>query len=215
MKFYYVYYSYEPWGRGYIGKRECKCPPNEDNNYFGSFYDKTFRPTEKIILEIFETREEALAAEVALHKFYQVHCNPHFANKSRQTSTKFAGGKGFLGRHHSEESKEKISRNSNSRTPEFKKALSLKLKGVPKTEQHRENISRGLKGKPKPPMSEETKQKISQASKGRTLSQDHREKISESNKGKPRTEAQIRAVIESNRRRKGEKRKKQSPKNED
>lgn len=26
-KYFYVYYSYEEFGRGYIGKRECKCLP--------------------------------------------------------------------------------------------------------------------------------------------------------------------------------------------
>jgi hypothetical protein len=26
-KYFYVYYSYEHWERGYIGKRECWCLP--------------------------------------------------------------------------------------------------------------------------------------------------------------------------------------------
>jgi hypothetical protein len=89
MKNFYVYYSYEEWGRGYIGKRECYCLPEEDVKYFGSFMDKSFRPTQKIILATFHTREEALAAEIALHSFYEVEKNPHFANKARQTSTGF------------------------------------------------------------------------------------------------------------------------------
>ena len=42
-KYYYVYYSYEEYGRGYIGKRECECLPEKDVNYFGSFKDKTFK----------------------------------------------------------------------------------------------------------------------------------------------------------------------------
>ena len=89
MKQFYVYYSYEEYGRGYIGKRECKCLPEEDVNYFGSFHDKTFQPTQKIILEIFESVEEALQAEIILHDFYEVDKNPHFANRAKQTSTKF------------------------------------------------------------------------------------------------------------------------------
>ena len=64
MKHFYVYYSYEEYGRGYIGKRECKCLPEEDISYFGSFHDKTFRPTQKIILETFDTVEEALEAKL-------------------------------------------------------------------------------------------------------------------------------------------------------
>ena len=47
---YYTYYSYEEWGRGYFGSRGCKCLPEEDMNYFGSFYDKTFKPNQKIII---------------------------------------------------------------------------------------------------------------------------------------------------------------------
>lgn len=83
-KYFYVYYSYEPWGRGYIGKRECWCLPQQDIKYYGSFTDKTFKPTEKIILEIFNTRKGAYEAEAKLHKFYDVKNNPHFANKTNQ-----------------------------------------------------------------------------------------------------------------------------------
>lgn len=83
-KYFYVYYSYEPWGRGYIGKRECECLPEEDVKYFGSYDDKTFKPTEKIVLEVFSTRKEAYVVEAKLHKFYNVKNNPHFANKTNQ-----------------------------------------------------------------------------------------------------------------------------------
>jgi len=88
-KHFYVYYSYEEWGRGYIGRRECICLPEEDTKYFGSYRDKSFHPTQKIILSIFLTREEMCQAEVDLHEFYQVDKNPHFANKAKQTSSKF------------------------------------------------------------------------------------------------------------------------------
>jgi hypothetical protein len=89
QKYFYVYYSYEPWGRGYIGKRECCCLPEDDVKYFGSYRDTTFKPTEKIILETFESREEAYEGEKVLHDFYEVHLNPHFANRSKVTSTGF------------------------------------------------------------------------------------------------------------------------------
>jgi hypothetical protein len=84
IKYFYVYYSYEPWGRGYIGKRECECLPEEDVKYFGSYMDKTFNPTEKIVIDIFNTRKEAYIAEAKLHKFYNVKNNPHFANQTNQ-----------------------------------------------------------------------------------------------------------------------------------
>jgi hypothetical protein len=106
MSYYYVYYSYEEWGRGYIGKRECKCLPQDDIKYFGSFRDKTFRPTQKVILETYNNREEALDAEISLHNFFQVHTNPHFANKAKQTSKKFAYD--FTGGKHKPETIEKM-----------------------------------------------------------------------------------------------------------
>lgn len=86
---FYTYYSYEPFGRGYIGSRQCVCNPEEDT-YYGSYRDKTFRPTEKIILNQYETKEEALKDEVSLHMFYQVDTNPHFANKSQQRTAGFS-----------------------------------------------------------------------------------------------------------------------------
>ena len=88
----YVYYSYEEWGKGYIGSRTRKgCYPGDA--YLGSFSDATFHPIDKIIL--FEgTTEECLEVEVLLHDFYDVGRNPHFANKAKQTSTGFnAGGR--------------------------------------------------------------------------------------------------------------------------
>lgn len=87
--YHYTYYSYEPFGRGYIGSRSCKNPPEKDINYFGSYRDKAFNPTEKIILKEYSTREYALKDEILLHDFYQVHNNPHFANRAKQTSEKF------------------------------------------------------------------------------------------------------------------------------
>lgn len=76
-EYYYTYYSYEEWGRGYIGSRGCKCLPEEDVRYFGSFRDKKFKPTQKIILKSdYATREEAYADEIALQKFYKVVENP-------------------------------------------------------------------------------------------------------------------------------------------
>ena len=89
-EYYYTYYSYEEWGRGYFGSRTCRCLPEEDANYFGSFKDKSFKPTQKIILkDDYATREEAYADEIILQQYYKVVENPHFANRAYQTSTKF------------------------------------------------------------------------------------------------------------------------------
>ena len=89
-EYYYTYYSYEEWGRGYFGSRKCYCLPEEDVRYLGSSKDKTFRPTQKIILKSdYATREEAYADEIILQQYYNVVENPHFANKAYQTSTRF------------------------------------------------------------------------------------------------------------------------------
>jgi len=92
-EYHYTYYSYEEWGMGYFGSRSCDCLPEEDVNYFGSFSDKNFNPTYKIILKSdYKTREEATSDEIILHNFYEVDKNPHFANKAKQTSVKFYYG---------------------------------------------------------------------------------------------------------------------------
>lgn len=115
MEYHYVYYSYEEFGRGYIGCRTCKCLPEEDK-YFGSYHDETFKPSHKIILETFSTREEALQSEVNLHKFYRVDENPHFANKARQKTTgfyyaekKYGEENPFYQKQHTKKTRDKIS----------------------------------------------------------------------------------------------------------
>jgi hypothetical protein len=124
MKNFYVYYSYEEWGRGYIGKRECKCLPEEDVKYFGSFRDKSFRPTKKIILAKFNSKEEAIAAEITLHNFFQVDVNPHFANKARQTSTGFSYDR--TGERNSDAWRERMSGDNHpNKRPEIREKLRL------------------------------------------------------------------------------------------
>ena len=89
-EYYYTYYSYEEYGRGYIGSRKCYCLPEEDIKYFGSFKDKTFKPTQKIILKSdYVNREDAYSDEIILQRYYKVVENPHFVNRSYQSSNKF------------------------------------------------------------------------------------------------------------------------------
>jgi hypothetical protein len=175
MKHFYTYYSYEPWGRGYIGKRECECLPEEDIKYFGSFKDKTFKPTEKIILAKFASREKAFEAEIKLHSFFEVDRNPHFANKAKQTSTRFFCDYSVYP--------------SPSLNPEVAKKISIKMKGNKngvghvKSEECKEAIGSSRVGKPR---SEETKQKISQSLMGNVPH----------NLGKPCSESQKEAISE-------------------
>lgn len=85
---HYTYYSYEIGGRGYIGKRTSRVPP-EDDPYLGSFSDKTFRPTHKIVIATYGSAEEAYRAETALQILFAVHKAEHFANQVIYPAGKF------------------------------------------------------------------------------------------------------------------------------
>ena len=196
MKHFYVYYSYEEYGRGYIGKRECYCLPEEDVKYFGSYKDKIFKPTQKIILkDDYATREEAYIDEIILQEYYKVVENPHFANRAYQTSTGwttlgskmteeqlkrhteyFRNNPPLLGRKHSEETKQKLRQINKGKVPVNK--------GVPHTLETRKKMSEKNKGRipwnkgKRGVYSDKTILKISEGHKGRTPW----------NKGIPRTE---------------------------
>ena len=71
-------------------------------------------------------------------------------------------------KHHSEESKQKLSES---------------LKGRDVSEETRQKRRKAMLGKKMPPCSEETKKKISKAKKGKHLSEETKRKISEANKG--------------------------------
>jgi hypothetical protein len=197
MSYFYTYYSYEPWGRGYIGKRECKCLPEEDFRYKGSFKDKTFKPTEKIILEEFGSCEEALDAEIKLHHFFEVDKNPHFANKARQTSTKFYMDYSI--------------HPSPALNPEVAKKISAKMKGNKngighiKSEEVKEAIAASKRGKP---LSNETKQKISQSllgnvphNLGKPCSENQKKQNSEKLKGRKKSPEIREKMVEAQRKR--------------
>jgi hypothetical protein len=183
------------YGRGYIGSRTCKCPPEKDVKYFGSYKDKNFKPTQKIILkDDYLTREDAYSDEIILQEYYKIVENPHFANRAYQTSIGFSrkglesnnkGKKMSLeqrqklslackGRKVSEETKEKISKSIKGRilTEDHKRRISEANTGTSKTmteKRKQSDIEKGLRarGKTKPKHSEETKRKISEATQGR------------------------------------------------
>ena len=176
--FFYVYYSYEQFGRGYIGFRQSKVLPEEDVAYFGSFSDKSFRPTEKIILAQYDTNKQALEAEISLHSFFDVAVNPHFANRACQLSSGFTTSGttlsektrqkireavrkrkdrcrtfGMLGKKHSEETKKKMSETTKLQfySEETKKKMSESAKKRFPTEAEKQKISETLKKRPKLP----------------------------------------------------------------
>ena len=78
-------------GMQYIGVRSCEGIP-EDDFYWGSskhLPDNVSEICEKVILQTFPTRKEAVANEVKLHDEYDVATNPLFWNRAKQTSHGF------------------------------------------------------------------------------------------------------------------------------
>ena len=216
-KIYYVYYSYKQFGRGYIGYR--KCPEGltpETDNYLGSFRDKGFKPTEKIILFQNLTKLEAMEIEIYLHNFYNIDKNDHFANKAKQTSLGFCCGN--TGKNHSVETKKKLSElKLGEKNPQYgKKCYNNGInhryfspdEEIPKgyflgfNEETKNKCSEAKKGEKNPmfgctgekhPMfgqthSEETRKKQSEANKGKPKSEEHKQKLSEANIGKKHSE---------------------------
>ena len=88
---WYTYVSYETPGRLYIGYRKCPLKKTPETDlYLGSYSDKSFKPTGKAILGVYDSKEKALEAEIELHRINDVSKNPLFANKSCQTSIGFS-----------------------------------------------------------------------------------------------------------------------------
>jgi hypothetical protein len=161
-KYHYVYRSYEPLGRSYIGKRTCSCLPEEDISYLGSYSDPDFYPTQKEILAVCDSSEHALSVEIFFHEFYDVGRNPMFANRAKQTS-KYFNTEGVP--------------KSNSHRTKIKQSLT----GLTKSESHRQSLSIAKRGKP---VSENCKTAQLQAVKGVPLSPEHRRKIALASTGK-------------------------------
>ena len=84
--FHTVYLSFESDGRDYIGKHSSEDPYDD---YVGSYKDKSFNPSSKIILEYAKTEEGAVEAEVRWQQVFRVAEDPQFANQSYQTNKKF------------------------------------------------------------------------------------------------------------------------------
>lgn len=149
----------------YVGVRSCDCEI-EDDKYMGSssiwtkVYIKEHRKElKKEIIEVFETRKLANIAEVKLLK--SVEGNPLCINQYfdytpdltgiKQTPEwikkriKFGKEHGMFGKHHTEETKKRISE---------------KLKGRKLTEEHKEKIRQAELGRE---ISKEAREKISKS----------------------------------------------------
>ena len=175
-KHHYVYKSFEEEGRDYIGCRSCDCMPEEDTKYFGSFKDKSFKPTGKTILFVCETRTEASEIEIELHNFFDVAVNPKFANRSMQTSTMFDTTGVPRTKAQRKAQSEKMSGENNPQfgdpqTEEWKKAHSERMSGRTFTEEWKQAQSERNSGEKHPnygvPHTEEWKKAQSEKLTGR------------------------------------------------
>jgi len=144
-KHHYVYHSYEEWGREYIGIRSCDCLPEEDTKYFGSFCDKSFKPTGKTILFVCEKRIEASEIEIELHDFFDVAVNPQFANKAKATSTGFDRAGVIAGPHTEAQNKAKSERMTGKFVGE-----KHPMYGVPNSEEQKKTHSERMSGEKNP-----------------------------------------------------------------
>jgi hypothetical protein len=141
----------------------------------GSYKDKTFDPTQKEILAVCETREEAMRTEMFFHEMYDVARNPMFANRAKQTST----GWSTEGTTASEETKQK--------QREAKTGKESPYKGKKHSEETKQKLREANAGENHPmfgkKLSNETKQKLREAHIGKALSEETKQKLREANAG--------------------------------
>jgi hypothetical protein len=189
-EYHYTYYSYEEWGMGYFGVRSCDCLPEEDIEYFGSFTHKNFHPTYKIILQSdYPTRVDAMKDEILLHDHYNVAANPHFANRAKQTSTRFTQA----GVSPSTETRNKLSKagKGKKRSEETKQKMSKAFSGKYVSEETREKFRLANIGKKLSPETikkrEDTRRRNYANGPKRFLSEESKKRISESVKKLPST----------------------------
>ena len=151
-KYHILYVSFEetPGGRSYVGAHSTDCI---FDGYLGSYLDKSFKPTAKIIIGYFNSRSALLSAESSLQKTLNVVRDPHYVNQSIQHGSGFTYG--FLGKKHTTEWKEKQSQRNRERPRKIKK------KKEPRSQRGENNHRFGVTESP------ETKKKKSDAMVGR------------------------------------------------
>lgn len=201
----------------YIGVRSSRNPIKDLGiKYFSSSTDGDFMKEQQEfperfeykILEVFSTRNLAVAKEIELHDLYDVAVNESFYNRAKQTSSGFCRlGTTF---NHTEETKEKLSlAKLGEKHPLWGKSPSDETRkkqsesragekhfmwGKKHSQETRNKISETLTGRT---LSEETKRKIGAASKGKIVLSETRAKMSAWQKGKPKSEEQRRKMSET------------------
>lgn len=168
----YVYQvKHRETGEFYIGsKYAIGATPDNTKEYLGSSKGKTERCNrykyllsnerhllDKIIIEIFDTKQDALALEIEMHN--KLFDNPLCLNGAKQTSNKFSAsfiGKEhhFFGKNHSSNAREKmrlakLGKVRGSHSAEHKEKISLAQRGRKLTEEHKAKLSLAKLGKPR------------------------------------------------------------------
>lgn len=165
---------------------ECE---EEQLLFFEQFYLDLFKP--KYNLTFIAGKPPSLKGRVVSEE-----------NKKKQ-SEMMKGNKNFLGKHHSKETKDKLSKanKGKKRDEATRRKIGEANKGKVTSEETKKKMSDAAKGKPK---SREAAEKSSNARKGKHLSEAHKEKLSKAGKGKRRSiETRERMKIaQQNRRRK-------------
>jgi len=153
--FHYTYKMHYSTGKYYIGVRTSKLEPELDKKYIGS---SKITPNnlivKKEILQVFNTRKEALDHEILMHKELDIAVNELYYNRSRQLSDGFD----VTGTKQDEAHKNKIRNALIGQKHSEERKLNMKI-GVEKAKLTRK----------KRIMPEEEKQRRSEALKGRDV----------------------------------------------
>ena len=193
----------------YIGQK--KIDTNDFNTYLGS--GKIFKQAvdkydkdnfERVILEVAYSEEELDKFEI---KYIELFDASEKYNRDLFYNIALGGNVGgvrlkgednpMYGKHHSEETKKKISEANKGRkvSEETREKLSKAGKGRKVSEEHKKRISKANKDRKH---NEEERKKQSEAQKGRKVSEETREKLSKAGKGKHHSEETKKKISEAN-----------------
>ena len=130
----------------YIGVRSSTVKPTQDITYWGSSKHIPIDVADthrKIILQVFKTRNEAVAHEIKLHAINNVGINPIYWNKAKQTVIAFDTS----GVPMSDITKAKISNSTKGRvfTKEHLAKIKVAITGRIFSKEHRKNLSLAIK----------------------------------------------------------------------
>lgn len=176
--FVYLAYEDKPGGRMYIGKHSTN---NLHDGYLGSYLDRTFDPTHRIILQYYRTEQGAISGEILWQNTFKVADDEAYANKAYQTSERFYYPWSGKTRSDADKRKKSLAAQGKPKSLEHCKKLSEARRGMKLSEQHKRNI--GLSGLGRE-VTNETREKIRAKKVGVPQTEEHIQKLSRLRKGK-------------------------------